>query len=112
MDNSKTERKRLTYAEKFQILDMLARGISNDEIVSTFGVSHRFLRKLKGEGPELRKRFDLRTTLRKRKSGHVAKYLEIDAAVMEYVFRCRELKFPISRDAVNRTEIEQRVSTV
>ena len=100
MTHSKAKRTRLTFSDKFQILDMLATGSSDGEIVSTFGISIRSLRDLKKDGPSLRQRFNLRTTLRERKSARVGRYPELEAAVMEYVSRCRELKFPVSRDII------------
>ena len=59
MVQTKGKRIRLTFSEKFRALDMLAEGSSNEDVISAFGVSVRFLRELKKDGPMLRKRLDL-----------------------------------------------------
>ena len=79
---------------------MLAEGSSNEDVISKFGVSARFLRKLKKDGPMLRKRLDLQTNLQERKTDRFGRDIELDKALMEYVSRFRQLKFPVSRDII------------
>ena len=100
MVRTKGKRTRLTFSEKFRALDILAEGSSNEDVISTFGVSARFLRKLKEDGSTLRKRLDLQTNLQKWETDRFGRHLELDRAVMEYVSRCRQLNFPVSLDII------------
>ncbi len=105
MSTVKATRKRLTFDEKLAVLDMLCSGSIDAGIVSTFGVSPRFVRKLKQEAANLRRSATIGKMKRIRKAMSYGQNRALESEVLLFLAHCRQLKFPVSRDIIRQRAI-------
>ena len=78
MDKCRKERTRLSLEEKFKALKMIRKGRPDIEIMSTYNVSGRFVRKLKREGHKLPHMEIILDKAKRRKSISTGRYPHIE----------------------------------
>ena len=94
--SAKTKRKRLTFDEKRKVLAIFSNGSTLDEVALMYGVSTRFTRRLRKNGPNGLKQIEFKTQWKERKARSHGHFEKIELEV--FVTQCRSVKFLVTRE--------------
>eukprot|EP00177_Eucheuma_denticulatum_P000177 GFKZ01000313.1.p1 GENE.GFKZ01000313.1~~GFKZ01000313.1.p1 ORF type:complete len:683 (-),score=82.21 GFKZ01000313.1:75-2123(-) len=107
---NRLKRRRLNLAEKLRALDLLANGMSLQEVADEYGASKRAIMRMKQEGDVIRSlgQSGVRGSMKSRKQSNCVKYTALEAKVVEVLDISRRNRMTITFDLVRSCSLRVR----